>query len=385
MNRRDTISVVALIEGYTVHGAIKPIVEFCREAKRSNVAPRIDMTLIGYVRGADRNSLMQALEEEQIPFHPVQERFRFDREVIPQLREHISRLQPDVIWSNSVKSHFLVGLAGLNRGRQWLAFHHGYTSPNMVMTLYNQLDRWSLRQADQVVTVCKPFARQLADRGVNEARIHVQHTPIRPPEPASAASVAEMREKLGIRADDRVVLTVGRLSKEKGHKELLEAFGSVKKRYPDPRVRLLVAGDGPELAALQVQRKNLGIEPDVVLAGYQSQVWPLYQMAELFVLPSHSEGSPNVLLEAVAAGTPVIAAAVGGIPEMVVDRNEALLVPKMAVGALADALHELLTNRTLASELSATARRILPTHSPEQYYRDLSKVIGQLAGTAVSR
>lgn len=144
------------------------------------------------------------------------------------------------------------------------------------------------------------------------------------------------RETLGLRQDDEIVLYVGRLVPEKGLRELLHATRRLAKERPQARV--VMVGDGPmqaELAAAMAAEPGLPLQ----LAGAQAptEVARWMVAADLVTLPSYSEGHPNVLVEALACGRPVVATPVGGIPE-VVDAASGLLVPARDADALAEGL-----------------------------------------------
>jgi glycosyltransferase involved in cell wall biosynthesis len=138
----------------------------------------------------------------------------------------------------------------------------------------------------------------------------------------------------------------------------------------DLNAKLLIVGDGPEREVLQAAVK--GISERVVFAGQVKDVQPFYALADVFVLSSHSEGSPNVLLEAMAARVPVIATSVGGVPEIVENEKSALLVPAKDPTALAAALTRILHDPNLGSSLIEEAAVVLATrHTPQQYVGNL--------------
>ncbi len=220
---------------------------------------------------SNTNPLIAAATKTNVPFSVVAERGRFDYTVISQLRSIVDRNSPDVIWSNSVKSHFLIRAAGLHRSRKWVAFHHGYTTPDAKMRIYNQLDRWSLPSAHRVLTVCRPFAADLARRGVEPSRIRIQHVPIRPGSPPARVDCARLRQQLRIPQRTRIILSVGRLSGEKGHRTLIQAFASLQGTFASDPFALVLVGDGPERARLQEMAKACGVANSVVFAGYQSR------------------------------------------------------------------------------------------------------------------
>ena len=131
-------------------------------------------------------------------------------------------------------------------------------------------------------------------------------------------------------------------------------------------VRLLIVGEGPERARIEKATRDLKLEERVRLVGYVRDVRPYYRMADALAISSLSEGSPNVLLEAMAAGVPIVATAVGGIPEIVTDRETALLTEPRNPAAMASALDLVLSDSRLATSLVRNAReRIKSRHSPE--------------------
>src|SRR6185312_14918649 len=124
----------------------------------------------------------------------------------------------------------------------------------------------------------------------------------------------------------------------KGHANLLNAISLLKGGRELPKHRFVLVGDGPEEANLRRQAAQLGIEDRIVWAGFQKNVAPYYAIATIYALPSISEGSPNVILEAMAAGLPIAATRAGGVPEILENDVTGLLVPKEDPRALAEAI-----------------------------------------------
>lgn len=157
------------------------------------------------------------------------------------------------------------------------------------------------------------------------------------------------------RRDEALIAFVGRCEESKGILDLLEALAEV--RVSIPQARLECAGDG-DREALGDRADTLGIGEAVNALGWvgPAQRDALLARAGIFALPSHAEGLPMALLEAMAAGCPVVAAACGGIPDLVADGVNGLLVPPGDVEALAQALHRLLVDRGLAARLGREAR-----------------------------
>ncbi len=369
-----------MLEARTVSGSAKAVLEFAREARRLTSAPPVELSIMTFSRSPGENSLTRAIRNLGVPLDVVPERGRFDTGVISHLQRVVQQHQPHVVWSNSVKSHFLVRSARLHRVSRWVAFHHGYTTTDLKMRLYNQLDRWSLRAADRVLTSSAAFIPEMSRAHIDTKNIRVQHMPIRPSEHISEESISTLRSSLGFNSKTRVLLSVGRLSHEKGHADLIKAFAIIRKSAPSAALRLVVVGDGPERPQIEGLCRSLGLEETVILAGQQDDVNPYYALADVFVLPSHSEGSPNVLLEAMAAGVPVVATAVGGIPEIVTNQQEGLLVPKCDITAMASAVVQLLHDPVLCERLVSSGLTRISQNTPEAYFSSMSSVFIEAVG-----
>lgn len=379
--RPAAIKLLAIIEATTVNAVAKNMLEFHRAARELNQTssslPIIETSFVTFARinsaaPESANELATAAHKLGVEVDVITESWRFDLRVIPALREVIHRRGPDIVVTHQVKSHFLIKLSRLWREYAWVAFHHGYTTTDRKMRAYNRLNRWSLPTADKVITVCEAFAHELTFEGVSQERIHVQHNAVRPERPVSAEEVEALRTQLRIGPEERIVLSVGRLSREKAHIDLLGAFKHLLEHNAATDSTLIIIGDGVERNRLETTAESMGIRGRVIFTGEQSDVQPYYAAADLLVLPSHSEGSPYVLLEAMAAKIPIVATAVGGVPEIVEDEESALLVPVRDIRAMAAAIVRILTDRALVSKLTTNAlRRITTHHSPDTQIRSL--------------
>jgi glycosyltransferase involved in cell wall biosynthesis len=146
--------------------------------------------------------------------------------------------------------------------------------------------------------------------------------------------------------------------------------------------KLVLIGFGPERASLGRLAQSLGISERVVFAGFHENVSRFYAIANQFILPSHSEGSSNVLLEAMMAGVPIVATRAGGNPEIVIDEQTGLLVPIRDPTALAAAVRRLLTDRNLAVQMTGAASlRAAGEFSVDRYRRRLSGFYAEALGT----
>ncbi len=377
--------IVSIVEATTLNAVARITLEFFRTARELADAdagtPPIEGSVITFDRDASEtessNEFVLAMRAAGIEIDVITERRRFDLSVLPALKKIIEQRQPDVVITHSVKSHFLIWRSRLWKTYPWVAFHHGYTTTDQKMRLYNRFDRWSLPKAQLVMTVCDAFAHELnVTARVPREKIGVQHNPIRITTKPDPAVVQAERKLLGIGERERVILSVGRLSSEKAHADLIAAFRRLCQTEAGARCKLVIVGDGPERARLEAQAEESGCGQRIIFTGQMSEVRPFYAMAEVFVLPSHSEGSPNVLLEAMAAEVPVVATAVGGVPEIVENEQSALLVPARDPSAMVAAITRTLTEAELARRLATNALQLVRTvHTPQIYVRSLLRTL----------
>jgi glycosyltransferase involved in cell wall biosynthesis len=164
-----------------------------------------------------------------------------------------------------------------------------------------------------------------------------------------------MRRALGLPPQAPVILTVARFAPQKGHQVLLEAIPTVLAHQP--AAQFLWVGDGPLLPALRARAKSLGVGNHLHFLGRRDDVPELLGAADLFVLPSRFEGLPLAVLEAMAAGLPVVGTQVCGTQEAVADGRTGQLVPPDDPPALANAITALLSQPALAARFGAAGQQ----------------------------
>lgn len=252
----------------------------------------------------------------------------------------VRHLKPDLILSGMAHLNFLVLLLRpfYPRGTRVLVRQNGTISailafggvPRYTRLLYRLL----YRRADGIICQTQSMAEDLAQElGIRKNRLSVLPNPV---------DVEEIRSFLSLNSAPQAragphLLAVGRLVREKGYDLLLRAFASVRIEFPD--ARLLIAGEGQEEAALKAECHALGLDAAVRFAGHIDRPWTLFPAATLFVLPSRHEGLPNALLEAAAAGLPIVALpASGGVTELLRNQPGVWLALEVSAGALSDSL-----------------------------------------------
>jgi glycosyltransferase involved in cell wall biosynthesis len=387
VNAASSVRVLALMEARSVTGPAKNLIGFCRWLSTPEGAHTGLSVDIATFDRATRSSagFVAAARAAEITTHVIHERYRFDLAVLRQLREVVAVARPDIIQTHNNKSHLLIkALPEVRAGRLWFAFQHGYAYPDFKQRLYNQVDRLTLHSADRVVSVCQAFAPKLVAYGVRPDRIRILHNAAVPLAAVAEPQRAALRERLGIAAGEAVVLSIGRLSKEKGHADLLRALARLRSLARE--WKLVLVGIGPERRPLERLARSLGLSERVVFAGFHAEIAQFFAIAEVFALPSHSEGSSNVLLEAMMAQLPVAATRAGGNPEILPDGAAGLLVPVGDARALAGAIERLLREPDLAARLAAAARaRAVREFSLERYQLRLAGFYAEALGKASER
>jgi glycosyltransferase involved in cell wall biosynthesis len=226
---------------------------------------------------------------------------------------------------------------------------HGFTGGGARNRLYEALQRAAFLRFDGVVAVSRPLAERLLRGGVPARRLRL--IPNAWDGGARPLPRGEARERLGVAPGAFHVGWAGRLSREKGPDVLLDALA----RLPDPPVAVSFLGDGREAGALRARAERLGVADRVRWHGAVEGAAALFPGFDAFVLSSRTEGTPMVLFEAVAAGVPVVATRVGGVPDVVGDA-EARLVPPEDPAALAAALDDVRRDPDSAARRAEAAR-----------------------------
>jgi glycosyltransferase involved in cell wall biosynthesis len=214
------------------------------------------------------------------------------------------------------------------------------------------------RRVDTVIVNADALRVEGEERGMRcrwallQNGVDTEHFRLAPPDPAARAA-------LGLDPQRPVVGTIGRLEDRKGHDQLLRAAGTMLAGGNGRRPQIVIVGDGPLRDKLQAQAQSLGVAHSVRFVGTVADVRPSLAAMDVFVLPSHAEGMSNALMEAMAAARPVVATAVGGNTEVVVDGKTGVLIPPDDPAAIADAIAALLRDPDRAAGLGAAAREFV--------------------------
>jgi len=316
------------------------------------------------------------LDEAGIPTDACGARGVWDLRILPRLRRRILQTQPDVVhaflFHANVAARLLAGLGTFSPQRLICEIQTVEVERAWLLTVERYTHPWCRYVVGNSPSVVAHLARRA---GVPPRRLVLVQGGI-DPEPIRRAHPID-RASLGLRAGAPVVLWTGRLDPVKRIDDLvLAATQLVRQAIP---LQLLIVGEGPEKPRLQKLVGESGMSDRVHFAGRRSDVPRLLRTADLFVFPSRTEGLPNSLLEAMAAGLPVVATNVPGNRDVLTDGKTGLLVPPYRPYQLAAAMLKLLQNKSLAESLGAAASRAVDhrfqlrqTHRAyERLYRDV--------------
>jgi glycosyltransferase involved in cell wall biosynthesis len=253
---------------------------------------------------------------------------------------------------------------------------HGFTRFNRKRRLICR----SLARVTDLSLAVSPGVRDYLIRqgGLNPAKVRVVPNGVDIAAIAAARPGPEVRRELGLPAATPLIGLVARLDHwGKGHKELFAALAQLQGRYP---CQALLVGGGRRIEEMRHLAGSLGLAGQVHFLGQRQDVPDLLQAMDIFILPSYSEGVSLALLEAMAAGRPVIATAVGGTPEVVTDGVTGLLIPPQDPEALARALERMLAEPAWARQLGDQARHHVEANfSLDRLGREINGIYEELA------
>jgi len=318
----------------------------------------------------------QVLTEHQIPFvaleciwreiHPLRDWRGYQR-----LRDYLQRERFDLVHTHTSKGGF-IGRAAAWHAQIPAVLHtvHGFAfheqSRPWAVRFYAGLERLAARWCHRIVTVTEYHRRWALQLGIGTPeQLRAIPNGIEPSRVLPQNDPTRLRQLLCLTSDTRVILTTGRLAKQKGLEYLIEAVRLLR-REQLPSFVVLIAGDGPLRASLMRQVQQAGVSNYVRFLGFWRSVGDLLALADIIVLPSLWEGLSIALLEAMAAGKPIITTTIGSNLEATDNGRAAKLVPPKDPHALADTLCDWLIHPEQARPYAEAARQRFAEHYTEE-------------------
>lgn len=270
---------------------------------------------------------------------------RVDFRTVRDIRECIRADKVDLVHSHGYKADLYGYLAASREGKPIVATCHNWLGGSASLGIYNRLDRMALRKFNAVAAVSSEVAGKLRASGIAESKIRPIANGVNA-ELFCGAAAAEVRPAS---VKGKTMGMVARLDLQKGFEVLLQAILDLKSDFPD--LKLMVVGEGPDRERIEEIVQQLGLAQNVVLLGQRNDMPAIYAAMDIFVLPSFNEGLPMTVLEAMAAGKPVVATRVGAIPSVLQDGEAGLLVAPGDGNSLRQALATLLSDPALCARL----------------------------------
>jgi len=303
------------------------------------LAPDRWQAVVGsFLEGRSEIDLVSRAQAGGIPTFLLQTRSPFSPAAISQLRTQLRKHRVDLLVTHGYKADLIGYWATRGTSVPLLVCIRGYTGENLRVRFYEWIDKRLLVRVKHVLAVSEMTRRIVERQGVPPGRVSVIHNGVRIPE--TPVTPADLRGELGLPSSARIVMAVGRLSTEKGHRYLVEATRHLVASRPD--VHVVLVGEGRERPSLELQVRQLQLTSHIHFAGFRRDVLSCIQAAELVVNPSLTEGSPNIVLETLSVGKPVVATEVGGVPEILSDHETGWLVPPSNPLSLARAVEDVL-------------------------------------------
>jgi glycosyltransferase involved in cell wall biosynthesis len=308
---------------------------------------RYDVRVVSLSHGSSVRRLQRAGIEASVIDEPD------DRLAVLALAEDLATFEPEIVHNHMYRAEVVGTKAALHLGEK------GCRRPAVISTVHSSRvrcveDRETLRQLtplmDRLIVVSSAIEQKIADEGRRSVPISLIYNGVDLQRYNHQQPCCTLHEEYGIDADAPIVGVVARLEPEKGHRTLLDAWPLVLAAVPN--AWLLVVGEGSERDSLEAQADILGISGRVVFTGRREDVPAVTAALDISVLPSYREAQGLSVLEAMALSRPVVASAVGGIPEMIEDGVSGLLVPSHDCDALAAAIVRLLTDHPLADTIA---------------------------------
>jgi glycosyltransferase involved in cell wall biosynthesis len=378
--RRRIINVLHLRDTTEIGGPGKTILETHRAIDRDRFQLHLGVFQTRSETG--ESPFVRAARSYGMPVHMVQGYNQYDPRMIQQVVGLVRRLGIDILHAHEVKSDVIAYLASRLHRVPVMTTVHGRIGNSAKQRAMMALGSRVVRRFDRVIAVSKKIERDLVGQGVPPAALRMLHNAIVLEQYRRSGQTGFVAQLTGRPLAGPVISVIGRISPEKGQLDLLDALAMLPPQGP---FTVVFAGSGPSQQLVAERIAALGLGDRVFLAGYLQRPQQLLEETDLLVLPSHTEGLPNVVLEALAFQVPVLATAVGGTPEIVEDGDTGRLVPARTPARLAAALGDFLSNPEPWRAMARRGRqRVESDFNFETRTRRLEAIYADLLGVTAS-
>lgn len=305
-------------------------------------------------------SLEQKAKSANAPIIGVDDNGPLDRSVISRCLKVCQDKNVTVWHAHDYKSNAVGLMVKRHHPMHLVTTTHGWVRKTWKTPLYYAIDRFCLKRYQQVICVSQDLYDACQKLSIAKDRLHLIDNAIVADDYDTSAATESERSEFDVPAGRILLGACGRLSEEKGFGLLITAVEKLVKEGFD--VGLVIAGEGHLKEQLQQQIDELGMQERIRLAGFLSDPRRLYRAIDVFVLSSLREGLPNVVLEAMATGRTVLATRVNGIPRLVTDGQNGIVIDCDSVQQLHSGLQTILNDADLRAQLAAAGRQTVETN-----------------------
>jgi glycosyltransferase involved in cell wall biosynthesis len=342
----------------------------CRESE-------FDVTIASFTEDETVPEFINHAAAQGISTHVFNVHHAYDMNSIRLLRDYLLEHRIDLLCTHDYRSNIIAAWATVNTGCKWMAFSRGWTYETFKIFLYHMLDSMIIRVADSIVAVSHSQKKKLRRFLINHSKIHVVENAIDLEELSKVASV-DIRQRYALPPGSIVIASAGRFSREKGQTYLVHAAMELSDGHPD--LYFVLFGDGPGLERLKQLVYSRALAHRILFPGFVSDVLScLKGGVDIIINPSLSEAMPNIVLEALGLQIPVIATAVGGVPEIIENGKSGYLIPPKSPKAIADKITGLIEDKTLCRAFMSGGKTVVDTRFSFQHqYSKLNTLYHQL-------
>jgi glycosyltransferase involved in cell wall biosynthesis len=364
------INILQVIAPITFGGAENVLLSINSLIDKSHFSP-FCCIFLNPKRG--KNYLHERLKELNCDVSIIYMHKKFEINNISDLVRIIREKEIHLIHTHSYRSDVIGLIAAKITKRPIVSTVHGWTSTTGRVRVYEYVQKKVMRYFDTVIPVSQQINDELIQNRVRKNRLRKIHNIINYRNFSDDKVSSDLKNKYRIDSKTPSLGVIGRLSREKGHIILLKAITMIRKQYPN--IKLFIIGDGDQESRLREFVKAEKMENTVFFCGFQKNVYPFYQLFDIFILPSLAEGIPLVLLEAMHFKKPIIASNVGGIPELIEHGVTGELIPSGEPMPLANAILKLLRDRQYAWQIGENGHKVLlKNYSPEGWIQEIEDV-----------
>ena len=365
--RSEKIRVLHLIASRGIGGAERVLLTLSKNIDRK----KFDLILGIFVDQRESKDLFwNEAKELELPLEPIKYRNPYNFLQILQLYRILKKHHPDIIHTHGYKTNILGFLAAKAFEIPIITTVHGLHQIEINSLVWLSLKL--LKHFDRIMVVSDQIKRELETLKVPSNKIKTIRNA--PPNKTDGNSInpSTFREEIGVPPNAKLIGFVGRLEPVKGCSLFIRTIPKVTESFPDSY--FVVVGDGTEKKSLESLTRELRIGSKVFFCGFRDDPTNVFQSLDLYVLSSLNEGIPLAMLEAMSQGVPVVATRVGGIPEVIKDKVNGLLVPPKNPDALAESILEALNNSNETAKRVVEAKKtILNEFNVEKWIEKIQK------------